>query len=218
MRRSGSSGPLRVHLIPTDPLSAERIKSRIRRRPAWSVSVGLGCRIPPEADVVLLPAERCGECLGGGGAGSVRGAPAYLAYGRHERLLDCALHGCSDYLKDPWDLDELEFRLERFAKPLEFVVAGVTIRLEPTRIVSTLGSTGITAAEYAILEVLLRRAGRTVSRTALFYAVWGTEGRSSRLVDVYVSRLRRRIAEVLPPRGLYDPLRSVHGQGYTLDV
>jgi hypothetical protein len=229
MRRSGSSGPLRIHLIPTDPVSAERIRSRIRERRAWTLTVGLSCRIPPEADLVMLPAGRCRECLGGGHPDGAhpdgahpgsrhRGGPAYLAYGPPEHLRECALHGCSDYLKDPWDLDELEFRLGRCAAPLRFTAGAVTVRLEPTRVVSELGSSGITAAEWAVLELLLRRAGEPVSRDALFYAVWGAAGGDSRLVDVYVSRLRRRLAEVLPPGGLHDPLRSIRGYGYTLDV
>lgn len=219
MRRSGSSGPLRIHLIPTDPVSAERIKSRIRERGAWTLSIGLSCRLPPEADLVMLPAQRCRECLSGMNPGGVNpGGPAYLAYGPAEHLRECALYGCRDYLKDPWDLDELEFRLGRFTSPLRFTAGAVTVRLEPTRVVSELGSSAITAAEWAVLELLLRRAGEPVSREALFYALWGAAGGDSRLVDVYVSRLRRRLAEVLPPDGLHDPLRSIRGYGYTLDV
>ncbi len=213
MRRSAGSGPLRVHLVPSDPLVAERIRTRVGQRPSWSMSVGLSCRIPPDADVVLLPAERCGECLPE--APSPR---AYLAYGAPELLSGCILRGCADYLKTPWDGDELEFRLERFARPLTFSVAGVQVRLENLRLVSEAGRTGITAAEQAVLELLIRRPGETVSREALFYALWGTDGGNSRLVDVYVSRLRRRLREVLPPRSPADPLRAVHGRGYTLEA
>ncbi|NBF40826.1 MAG: hypothetical protein GVY14_10460 [Spirochaetes bacterium] len=177
------------------------------------MSVGLSCRIPPDADVVLLPAERCDECLL-----DAPSPPAYLVYGKPELLTGCVLRGCTDYLKTPWDGDELEFRLERFARPLAFSVAGVQVRLENRGLVSEVGRTGITAAECAVLELLIRRPGETVPREALFYALWGTDGGSSRLVDVYVSRLRRRLREVLPARSPADPLRSVHGRGYTLEA
>lgn len=213
MRRSGSSGPLHVHLVPSDPLVAERVRTRVGQRPSWRLSIGLSCRIPPDTDVVLLPADRCSECLLDDPS-----PPAYLAYGGAELLTGCVLRGCADYLKVPWDGDELEFRLERFARPLAFSVAGVQVRLEHLRLVSEVGRTGITAAEHAVLELLIRRSGETVSRDALFYALWGTEGGSSRLVDVYVSRLRRRLREVLPPGGPADPLRAVHGRGYTLEA
>ena len=213
MRGSAGSGPLRVHLVPSEPLVAERIRARVAQRPSWNMSIGLSCRIPPDADVVLLPAERCGECLLDDPS-----PPAYLAYGKPELLAGCVLRGCADYLKTPWDGDELEFRLERFVRPLAFSVAGVQVRLENLRLVSEVGRTGITAAERAVLELLIRRSGETVSREALFYALWGTDGGSSRLVDVYVSRLRRRLREVLPPRSPADPLRAVHGRGYTLEA
>lgn len=224
MRRSGSNGPLRVHLVPSDPLVAERVRARVGQRPSWSMSIGLSCRIPPETDVVLLPADRCAECLSFSPNQTwtrVRHNPvptAYLAYGSGELLPGCVLRGCADYLKTPWDGDELEFRLERFARPLAFSAAGVQVRLEHLRLVSEVGRTGITAAERAVLELLVRRSGETVTRDALFYALWGTDGGNSRLVDVYVSRLRRRLREVLPPGGLADPIRAVHGRGYTLDA
>lgn len=216
MRRSGSSGPLRVHLIPSDPLSAERIKARIRERPGWRVSAGLQCRIPHEVDLVMVPADRCAECLDP--AEDADDAPAYLAYGDAGYLASCVLRGCSDFLKDPWDAEELEFRLGRFARPPEFAVAGTRIRLETTRLVSEHGATAITPAEHAILQTLARRPGRIVTRAALFYAVWGAEGGSSRLVDVYISRLRRRLGEVLPIGAESDVLRSIRGRGYTLEA
>ncbi len=213
MRRSAGSGPLHVHLVPSDRLVAERIRTRVAQRPSWNMSIGLSCRIPPDTDVVLLPADRCRECLPGDPS-----SPAFLAYGAPELLAGCVLRGSADYLKTPWDGDELEFRLERFARPLSFSVSGVQVRLEDLRLVSEVGRTGITAAERAVLELLIRRPGETVSREALFYALWGTDGGSSRLVDVYVSRLRRRLREVLPPRSLVDPLRAIHGRGYTLEA
>ena len=224
MRGSGSSGPLHVHLVPSDPLVAERIRIRVAQRPLWEMSVGLSCRIPPGTDVVLLPADRCADCLLTTAPDTPTpilddpSPPAYLAYGAAELLVGCVLRGCTDYLKTPWDGDELEFRLERFARPLEFSMAGVQVRLERLRLVSEVGRTEVTAAERALLELLIRHSGETVSRDALFYALWGTEGGSSRLVDVYVSRLRRRLREVLPSESLVDPLRSVRGRGYTLEV
>lgn len=202
-----------MHLIPADPLVTERVRNRIAQRLSWSLSTGLSCRIPPEADVVLLPAERCGECLL-----ETRPSPAYVAYGAAQLLPGCVLRGCADFLKTPWEGNELEFRLERFARPLAFSVGGMEVRLEHDRLVSAAGRTGITAAERTVLELLIRRAGEPVSREALFYALWGTDGGSSRLVDVYVSRLRLRLREVLPAGGAADPLRAVYGHGYSLET
>ncbi|MFP4637057.1 MAG: response regulator transcription factor [Spirochaetaceae bacterium] len=212
MSRSGNSSPLRVHLITADAAVSERIRSRIETRSAWRFSSGSGSRIPVDADLVLIPADRCDEYLPPGSA-----SPVYVAYGPARYLAGCFLRGCSDYLREPWDAEELELRLARFAAPVAFCVGDTAVRLlEDGRLVSTWGATQLSSGERVILEILARRAGRAVSRNAIFHALWGTSGGSSRLVDVYVSRLRRRLAEVLPPGAFRGVLRPARGIGYTL--
>jgi hypothetical protein len=234
MRRSGSSGPLRIHLIPSDPATRERIRTRVRERTDWQLTTGLSPRIPPDTDVVLIPADRCADDLEPSSAdvgeapgqrvsvavaeGPDPGGPSYLAYGPAEHLAGCVLRGCVDFLKEPWDEDELEFRLERLAPPVTFTVAGTTLRIEPTRLSSDIGSTELSPGERAVLEALVRHRGEPVSREALFYGIWGTDGGDSRVIDVYVSRLRGRIREVLPRNRRPNPLRAVRGLGYTLDA
>ena len=217
MRRSGSNGPLRIHLIPDDPLVTYRVRAAIGERAQWTLTTGLSCRIPPQTDVLLLPAARCADCLDETGGMSADGTPAAcLAYGPASLLSGCFLRGCDDYLKEPWDGEELEHRLARWARPLELTVDEVTIRVEGDRLVSELGSTGITEGERRVLGILVRHRGEPVPREAFLYALWGTDAHRSRVVDVYISRLRRRLQEVLPASAEGSFLRSLRGFGFTL--
>ncbi len=53
--------------------------------------------------------------------------------------------------------------------------------------------------EYRLLAVLAERAGRVVSREDLYRLVWGGQRRrGDRSVDVYVRKLRVKLAEALP--------------------
>lgn len=69
----------------------------------------------------------------------------------------------------------------------------------------------LTSMEYALLEVLLRKTGTVCSRNELLETVWGiTTPVQTRTVDVYVSRLRRKLH-------LKQELRSVKRRGYFLE-
>jgi DNA-binding response OmpR family regulator len=56
-----------------------------------------------------------------------------------------------------------------------------------------------TAREQQLLAVMMRSEGRILSREELYALVWGKKLRpGDRSVDVYVRRLRSRLAEALP--------------------
>ncbi len=72
--------------------------------------------------------------------------------------------------------------------------------------------------EHMALELLVRRAGRVVSRAALEEALWGfDEEIESNVLETHISRLRRRLAtcdagvEIRALRGLGYMLREVRG-------
>jgi DNA-binding response OmpR family regulator len=57
----------------------------------------------------------------------------------------------------------------------------------------------LTVRELALLSELARNSERILTREQLFEAVWGRERRADdRSVDVYVSRLRTKLADALP--------------------
>jgi DNA-binding response OmpR family regulator len=57
----------------------------------------------------------------------------------------------------------------------------------------------LTVRELELLTALAERHGRVVSREELYQAVWAEQYRKSdRSVDVYVARLRQKLADAIP--------------------
>jgi len=123
--------------------------------------------------------------------------------------------GADDYLTKPFEMDELFARIRSMLrrqgdrKAKQLAAAGVVV--DPVdRTVSYNGdSIDLTAREYSILEILLRNAGRFVSRARLEEGIysWGEEV-GSNTVEVYVSRLRKRFGG--------DFIETMRGVGYRI--
>jgi DNA-binding response OmpR family regulator len=70
----------------------------------------------------------------------------------------------------------------------------------------------LSVREFQLLVTLVRRSGGIVGRAELYRAVWGRELRpGDRSVDVYVSKLRSKLADALPGRRL---IHTHPGFGY----
>ena len=73
----------------------------------------------------------------------------------------------------------------------------------------------LTRHEFGLVVALARRIGRVVPREELYEAVWGGPLRADdRSVDVYVKRLRRKLAEAVPDGSF---IHTPHGFGYRFD-
>ncbi len=70
----------------------------------------------------------------------------------------------------------------------------------------------LTVRELELLTALAERQGRIVSREELYQAVWEEQYRKSdRSVDVYIARLRQKLADALPER---EYIHTHFGFGY----
>jgi len=124
-----------------------------------------------------------------------------------------------DYLVKPFDFGELLARiraLQRRPRGVEGpVVERGSVALDPvTRVVSVDGRPlNLTATEFLILELLMRRSPAVVDRKAIAEHAWAdeTDPLGSNAIDVQLSRLRAK----LPTAGIR--IVTVRGAGYRLE-
>ena len=127
--------------------------------------------------------------------------------------------GADDYLVKPFDFAELLARIRAMTRKASgsrsnlFTVADLTVDTA-RRTVSRGGEPiELIAKEYAILEHLIRQRGAIVSRAQLEDRIWNYEGAgSSNNIDVYISRLRKKIDGNRPVKLLH----TVRGIGWVL--
>lgn len=128
--------------------------------------------------------------------------------------------GGDDYLSKPFALSELIARVEALGRrkgvvqeTTELVLADLEMNLL-TRTVTRRGQAiDLTTREFALLEYLLRNAGRVVSRSMLLEAVWDYNfDPQTNIIDQHVSRLRQKIDKDFDP----PLLQTVRGMGYSL--
>ena len=123
-------------------------------------------------------------------------------------------HGADDYITKPFEFEELlariHARLQRKARagePMVHTVGGVTLDLRSRRASIAGRSVELTARQFTMLEVLVRHPDQVLSREQLLSHVWGYDfDPGSNIVDVYVGRLREKLAP--------DVIETVRGIGY----
>jgi DNA-binding response OmpR family regulator len=128
--------------------------------------------------------------------------------------------GADDYLVKPFALEELQARLRALQRRrpetrLPTIQIGDLV-LDPSRREATRGDRRIelTTTEYALLEYLARRPGVVCGRSQISAALWDEHSDpDSNIIDVYLSRLRRKIDRP----GQAPMLHTIRGAGYTLD-
>ncbi len=138
----------------------------------------------------------------------------FLVYGPPHLFRKSWLSGAKDYLRDPWQPDELFLRM-RGPLPVSskwywgecrLLLDGMTIRTDPGCV-----SVHLSRTESDLLRILVQRQGQVVSRSVLSWAAHCSEGR---VVDTLMARLRGKLQRVAERND--DPVPSVRGLGYRL--
>ena len=127
--------------------------------------------------------------------------------------------GADDYLAKPFELSELEARLHAVMRrthglaapqlslgPLDYERSGRVFSLGGQRLL-------LRPKEHAVLEVLLTRAGKAVSKTQLYDKVFSIDATTGvDVVEIYIHRLRKQL------QGSGVAIVTLRGLGYVLEI
>jgi len=126
--------------------------------------------------------------------------------------------GGDDYLPKPFQVAELLARVRANLRrtgggPLKLECGPLCV--EPTTRIATLNGKELwlSPTEFALLELLVKNEGRTITRVAIVRHVWRQDlGGEDKVLDVYVSSLRKKLGE------FGSAIKTVRGVGYRIEA
>ena len=130
--------------------------------------------------------------------------------------------GGDDYLPKPFAFAELLARVQalvrrgsREAEPSTLSVGDLRLDLLSRKVTRAGKKIELQAREFALLEYLMRNAGRVVTKTMILDHVWDYSfDPQTNVVDVLVCRVRNKVDKDFEPK----LIRTMRGMGYVLDA
>lgn len=132
--------------------------------------------------------------------------------------------GADDYLAKPFAFEELLARMDAVKRRMERPTTSPLqadgsltvgdLHFDPRTMTLTRAGTPVqlTVKEMGVLRLLMESPGTVISRSEILRVVWGVEDDPlTNIVEVYLSRLRRKLHSLGPP-----VVENVRGFGYRL--
>lgn len=129
-------------------------------------------------------------------------------------------YGADDYVRKPFSLEELLLRVAAILRrtnnapesELEYTCGPLVMNLDRHEVHYGEDLIDLSATEFRLLEVLMTRKNRLVTRDQLLSEVWDINFDSeTSVLDTYISYLRRKIH-----RDGFAPISTVRGVGFKL--
>ncbi len=130
--------------------------------------------------------------------------------------------GGDDYLTKPFSFVELLARIEALVRrgthtvePTTLTVGDIALDLQTRKVTRGGKPLDLQAREFALLEYLMRNAGRVVSKTMILGHIWDYAFEpQTNVVDVLVCRVRNKVDKGFPKQRI----QTLRGLGYVLDA
>jgi two-component system copper resistance phosphate regulon response regulator CusR len=141
------------------------------------------------------------------------------ARSRIEDKVKAFQYGADDFLSKPFSIMELLARVHALLRrqtgliPNTSTLGGLTLSREERRVERNGRRIDLTPREFAILEYMMRNAGKPVSRATLSEEVWNMpHDPSTNIVDVYMKYVRDKVDGPGEPKLTH----TIRGVGYEL--
>ena len=129
--------------------------------------------------------------------------------------------GADDYLVKPFAFSELLARIRTILRrgatrqPEELRVGDLIVELQSRKVQRMGQRVELSPKEFALLSLLMRRAGEVLSRTLIAEQVWDMNfDCDTNVVDVHIRRLRLKVDDPFECKLIH----TVRGAGYVLEV
>jgi two-component system OmpR family response regulator len=130
--------------------------------------------------------------------------------------------GSDDYLVKPFSFAELLARVQALIRrtsgathPTRLTTGDLSLDLLTRQVVRGETAIDLQPREFALLEFLMRQAGRVVSKTMILEHVWDYNfDPQTNVVDVLICRLRHKVDRDFEPKMIH----TLRGVGYVLKV
>jgi two-component system copper resistance phosphate regulon response regulator CusR len=128
-----------------------------------------------------------------------------------------------DYLVKPFAFMELLARIRNILKrnsksannSSSIQIGNLNLDLLRRRAYRDSETINLTAKEFSLLELLMRRKGEVLSRSLIASQVWDMNfDNDTNVIDVAIRRLRNKVDKPFPPKLIH----TIRGMGYVLDL